>query len=329
MTERLHTPPWQDNPEGNPRRVGVEIEMNGLALDQIAKLVADCLGLEVESAGRYERVLKGDEAGDWAVELDFNLLKEMGRETRKQGRWEDELADTAEQTLAWLAEEVVPMELVSPPLPLSRLDEIETLITRLREAGAKGTSDGLINAFGMQFNPEIPTTDSQTLVAILKAFHCLYPWLWRRANINLTRQITSYVNPFPMEYVRLVIASDYWPDLSTLIDDYLAHNPTRNRALDMLPLFVQMDEERVHRVTDDPLIKPRPTFHYRLPDSEIDLPGWGLHTAWNDWVEVERLAAEGERLQACCEAYRDYLDQPLKRLFEDWARIVEREWLAR
>lgn len=263
----------------------------------------------------------------WIV-LDFNLLKEMGRETREQGQWEDELADTAEQTLAWLAEEVVPVELVGPPLPLSRLGEIETIIDRLREAGAKGTSDGFINAFGMQFNPEIPASDSQTIVAILKAFHCLYPWLWRRANINLTRQLTSYVNPFPIDYVRKVINTDYWPDQAHLIDDYLAHNPTRNRALDMLPLFSYLDEQRVRRVTHDPLIKARPTFHYRLPDSEIHLPEWGLHTAWNDWVEVERLAAERERLQACCKDYQAYLDQPLERIFGDWASIVERKWLV-
>ncbi len=329
MAEQLDTPPWQHNPEGKPRRVGVEIEMNGLTLDQVAKVVADYLGLKVEAIGRYERVIRGDPAGDWIIELDFKLLKEMGREVRQPHHWEDDLADTAEQALAWLAEEVVPVELVAPPLPLPRLGEIETLIDRLRQAGAKGSSDGLINAFGMQFNPEIPSRDSHTLLAILKAFACLYPWLWQRANIDLTRQLTSYVNPFPSEYVHQVIATDYWPDQTTLIDDYLTHNPSRNRALDLLPLFTWLDEARVRRTTDDPLIKPRPTFHYRLPDSEIHLPEWGLHSAWNDWVAVERLAADHERLQACCAAYQHYLDDPLERLFGDWIYELERQWLVR
>lgn len=328
MKKQLLTPPWEHNPEGEPRRVGLEIEMNGLTLDQIANVVAECLGLEVESLGRYERVLKGDDAGDWIVELDFKLLKEMGRETREQGKWEDELASTTEQTLAWLAEDVVPVELVGPALPLARLGEIETIIAHLRQAGAKGTSDGFINAFGMQFNPEIPTSNSQTIVAVIKAFHCLYPWLWRRTNINLTRQFTSYVRPFPMAYVRLVIDAGYWPEQATLIDDYLIHNPTRNRALDMLPLFIHLDEARVRSVTADPLIKPRPTFHYRLPDSEIHLAEWGLHMAWNDWVEVERLAADHERLQACCAAYLEFLEQPMERIFRDWPTIVEKKWLA-
>ena len=328
MAAPLATPPWLHNPEGNTRRVGVEIEMNGLTLDQVATLVADCLGLKVNAVGRYERVIRGDEAGDWIVELDFKLLKDMGREVRVPGYWEDELADTAEQTLAWLAEELVPVELISPPLPLPRLGEVETLIARLRAAGARGTSDALINAFGMQFNPEIPSRDSHTLVAVLKAFHCLYPWLSQRANINLTRQLTGYVSPFPMDYVRRVIARDYWPDQAQLIDDYLAHNPTRNRALDLLPLFTWLDAARVRRTTDDPLIKPRPTFHYRRPDSEIHLPNWGLHSAWNDWVAVERLAADRERLQGCCSAYQHYLDDPLERLIGDWIYELERQWLV-
>jgi hypothetical protein len=63
-----------------------------------------------------------------------------------------------------------------------------------------------------------------------------------------------------------------------------------------LPLFLHLDEERVRAVTDVPLIKARPPFHYRLPDCEIHLPGWGLHVAWNDWLEVEALAADRERL---------------------------------
>jgi hypothetical protein len=50
--------------------------------------------------------------------------------------------------------------------------------------------------------------------------------------------------------------------------------------------------------------------------------------AWNDWVEVERLAADTSRLQACCLAYHDYLHSPLSRLFGNWAAIVEKEWLV-
>ena len=326
---KLKQPPWLKNAEGQMRRVGVELEISGLELDALAECVAEFLGLRMEATGRYERLLTGDAAGDWMVELDFDLLKKLGREPHMAGAPVVDFGRTAEEILAWAAELLVPLEIISPPLPLTRLHEVETLIVRLRAAGAKGTSDSIVNAFGMQFNPELPSFEPELITASLKAFLCLYDWLFERADIDLSRRVTSYVNPFPAGYVEKVIAADYRPGLATLIDDYLAFNPTRNRALDMLPLFMFLDEKRVRAKADDVLIKARPTFHYRLPDCDIHKPEWGLYVAWNDWVEVERLAADNQRLEACCAAYREYLDDPLQRLFGDWPATVEREWLGR
>lgn len=326
---RIRLPKRQLNARGKPRRVGVELEMIGLELNDIAEIVAEHLELSITTDGRYRRVLRGDDAGDWIVELDFDLLKRLGQEERNEEELLDELRDSAEELLKTLAEIVVPLELVSPPLPMRRLGEVEELIALLRGAGARGTSDRVSYAFGMQFNPEIPSEDPAVITAYLQAFLCLYEWLLVRADINLTRRITSYVDPFPTDYVRRVTHADYAPDLDTLIDDYLEYSPTRNRALDLLPLFLHLDEERVRGVTSDPLIKPRPAFHYRLPDCEIHLPGWGLHVAWHDWLEVEALAADRERLAGCCAAYRAFLDNPLKRWLGDWAKEISRTWLAR
>lgn len=326
---KIRLPKRQKNHRGKPRRVGVELEMTGLELNDIAELVAEHFRLSISTDGRYRRVLGGDEAGDWVVELDFELLRKLGHEERDETVLLDELMDSAEGVLKTFAELVVPLELVSPPLPMRRLDDIEDIIALLRDAGAKGTSDSFSYAFGMQFNPEIPSEDPAVITAYLQAFLCLYEWLLVRADINLTRRITSYVDPFPTDYVRKVIRADYRPDIGTLIDDYLEHNPTRNRALDFLPLFLFLDEERVRAVTDEPLIKARPTFHYRLPDCEIHLPGWGLHVAWDDWLEVEALAADRERLAASCAHYLAFLDQPLKRWLGDWAKEVPRKCLGR
>lgn len=326
---RIRLPKRQKNHRGRPRRVGVELEMIGLELNDIAELVAEHLKLTISTDGRYRRVLSGDQAGDWAVELDFDLLKRLGQEERNEEELLDELMDSAEEVLKTLAELVVPLELVSPPLPMQRLDEIEELIALLRDAGAKGTSDSFSYAFGMQFNPEIPSEDPAVIRDYLQAFLCLYEWLLVRADINLTRRITSYVDPFPIDYVRKVMHADYAPDIGTLIDDYLEYNPTRNRALDFLPLFLYLDEERVRAVTDDPLIKARPAFHYRLPDCEIHLPGWGMHVAWDDWLEVEALAADRERLAESCANYLAFLDQPLKRWLGDWAKEVPGKCLGR
>lgn len=328
-TTELQQPTWRTNPEGELRRVGVELEMNGLTIDGLAGMVADFLGGSVVAEGRYERRLAGDPAGPWKVELDFSLLKRLGREQREKDTLAGELGDSAEEVLKWLAETLVPLELVSPPLPLSRLHEVEQLIERLRRAGAKGTSDRVLNAFGMQFNPEIPSVEPEVLSAYLKAFLCLYDWLYEHAAINVSRQVTNYIDPCPKDYIRKVVDPDYWPNRDQLIDDYLRDNPTRNRALDWLPLFLELDEPRVRRVADDPLIKPRPALHYRLPDCDIHLPNWGLHRAWNDWIQVEWLAADTHKLQACCRAYSEFLNQPFERWFGDWTAELENRWLVR
>jgi hypothetical protein len=325
----IELPPLRRNPDGEPRRIGVELEMNGMELDAIARTVAECLGCAIEPDGRYQRRLRGDPDGDWFVELDFRLLKEMGREDRVAGDPVDELKQSAESLLHTVAEHLVPVEVVSPPLAMTRLGEVEGLIVALREAGARGTSDRFHNAFGMQLNPEIPSADPGVLVACLKAFLCLYPWLFARADIDLTRRITRYVDPFPVAYIRQVIEAGYEPDLAGLIDDYLEHNPTRNRALDLLPLFLHLDPDRVRAAIDDPLIKARPAFHYRLPDCDIHRPEWGLHRAWGDWLQVERLAVDRKRLAACCSAYAAFLDRVVDRWFGSWEDEVAERWLDR
>lgn len=328
-TGGLKSPPWEFNVDGEIRRIGVELEVGGLELEEIAGLVADHLGLRKVPGGRYDYRLEGDAAGEWVVELDFALLKKLGRESYDNATISGEISRSAEDVLATAARVVVPVEIVSPPLPMTRLAEVEALIEALRRAGTRGTSDRLVNAFGMQFNPEVPGEDPRLLTAFVKSFLCLYDWLLARAKVDLTRRLTSYIDPFPTHYVRKVVDPHYRPDLATLIDDYLLDNATRNRALDLLPLFLYLDPPRVRRIVADPLIKSRPTFHYRLPNCDIHNPDWGLYQAWNDWVEVELLAADEDRLTACCAAYSEFLSHPLDRWLGDWKQELETRWLAR
>ncbi len=324
----LKMPPWRTNPQGKTRRVGIELEMSALSLDQLSTIVADFLGLQITSDGRYARILHGDEAGDWLVEIDFNLLKKMGRKIHDSDTFEGGLESSVEEVLAWAAEGVVPLEIVSPPLPLDRLPQVEDLIAELRTRGAKGTSDHIIYAFGMQLNPEVPAEDPAIVTAILKAFLCCYDWITDRVAVDLTRRITSYADPFPNDYVLKVTHPDYHPDMRTLIDDYLRYNPTRNRALDMLPLFLHLDEKRVRSVTADELIKARPAFHYRLPNCDIHKPDWGLYLSWNDWVRIEDLAADTDRLNACCKRFQKLQHNPLRRWFGNWRKELDTRWLA-
>ncbi|RUO19835.1 amidoligase family protein [Aliidiomarina haloalkalitolerans] len=323
----LTTPPQRHNAEGNERAVGVEIEFGDLSLDATTDVLLKflerhCDNCEVSAQGRYEKTIQGDAAGDWVIEFDYSYLKKMGREQEQ-----DDFRAAAEKSLAWVAESVVPVEVVSPPLPLSRLAEVENLMDDLRAAGARGSSDSLAYAFGMQLNPELPRLDSDTIMAHIKAFLCLYDWLLARINPDISRRISNYIDPFPNEYLQLALNSDYWPDLETLMDDYLKHNPTRNRALDMLPLFRHLDADKLVAAVDSKLVKARPTFHYRLPGCEIHDPNWGLHSVWNDWIKVEQLAANKELLDNCGQAFLKNHSKLFSSFGKQWLQQLEQDYL--
>ncbi len=102
-----------------------------------------------------------------------------------------------------------------------------------------------------------------------------------------------------------MLQPDYPADVGRLIDDYLEHNPTRNRPLDLLPVLAYLDKDRVMSKVEDPhLVKARPAYHYRLPNCLTDEPNWRIAREWNTWVAVERLAADADKLAAMS---RDYI----------------------
>ncbi|MCF8005656.1 MAG: amidoligase family protein [Chromatiaceae bacterium] len=330
-TNKLAMPPLVNTSAGHERRVGVEIELSGLTLSETADLVQETLfgadGGEMLHPGRYEVALRGDPAGDWEIELDFAYLKALGRRERNEDDLGGAVEGLAEDLLRLVAERIVPVEVISPPLPLSRLAEFNLIIERLRAAGARGTADDPTYAFGMQLNPEMPATDVYCIRQYLQAFLCIEDWLRERAEVDLTRRLTFFADPFPKGYVRTAVAPGYSPNRAQLIDDYLDANPTRNRALDMLPLFTHLDEARVRAQVQDERVKARPALHYRLPNSEIDQPDWDLNRPWQDWLVVEQLAAEPARLDQLCAAYSAYLSNPLERLTGDWKQTCQ-QWLS-
>lgn len=323
----IQTLPWNLNDQGDERRVGVEIELHGLSLKRLANIVADVLALQVTQDGRYQYRITGDSAGDWIVEVDFRLLKKMGQVDYRIGDLADEMRQALESVLHRVSEPFVPLEMVGPPLPLSRLHQFDDLTRALRSAGATGSADNPLHAFGLQFNPEMPSTNAEMILRYIQAFFCLSDWLVQRVNVDLTRRVSSYIDPFPKAYIRKVVSPAYQPTLEDLIDDYLVFNPTRNRSLDLMPLFLHLDPARVRAVTDDPLIKPRPALHYRLPNSNIHWPGWSIGMDWDDWCQVEFLAADQQRLDKCRVAYLQYLARPIDRLLNEWTREVEHQWL--
>ncbi len=320
------TPSLYQRSDGETRRVGVELEYSGLDIETSAELVRKEFGGRVDPVSAYESKIKDTEFGDFQVELDFGLLKQIGRDSAEDAE-EEGSEQLPERLLASVAEQLVPFEIVTPPLPMDRLHELEVLIDKLRKEGALGTRHSAFYAFGLHLNPEMPDVEAETVLAYMQAFACLYPWLVRVGEIDWSRRFTVYIQPFANDYVRRIIDREYTPGIETLIDDYLEANPARNRALDMLPLFAHIDEKRVRAVVDDERIKPRPTLHYRLPNCEIDIREWSISKPWRQWLQVEHLARDRKRLEKMRRGYCRYLDNPVRAMLKDWSKSCER-WLV-
>lgn len=314
MPTALLMPPRLTAPDGSPRRVGVELEFADLDAPSAARLVRDLYGGAITVENPHRCRVRGTRLGDFAVELDMRSAHP------KQGDAEPGALDALLEKLRplWgsIGSLVMPFEIAAPPIPIERLTELEALVTGLRERGAAGTGASPLFAFGLHFNPELAATDADYVLDHLKAFLILSPWLRAQIQVDATRRMTGFIAAFPVEYATKVVDPAYRPDMDRLVADYLEANPTRNRELDLFPLFAHLDPEALLAKIADPQVRPRPTFHYRLPNARIGEPDWSLAQDWNRWVTVEELAADRARLDSLGAAFRDYA---ARRALDDWA----------
>ncbi len=325
VPRKFYMPEKMNTESGAERRVGVEIELSGLGLTNMAAVVQKSLGGQMITQSAFELDIKETEVGNFGIEMDSQMIKWLGRQIHKRDHPLKDLEQRATDAMSLLAMNVVPCELVAPPISFSNLPKLDVLVDELRQAGAKGTLSSPWYAFGVHFNPELPRLDAKTIAAYMKAFACLCDWLIWHEGVDLSRRIPPFIKLFPNEYLEKLVNPDYWPDLDTLIDDYLEFNPTRNRILDMLPMFQHLDAPRVDAVIEDILVKPRPTLHYRLPNCEIDDADWSLPMPWNDLMQVESLANDAERLERWSYRFWVYLQQPMKWPFiEPWYKQVQK-----
>jgi hypothetical protein len=294
-------PPCRTNAAGEERRVGFEFEMTGLSTEKMARIVADLFGGRVEIEDRFHARVTGTPWGKFSVEVDAQILqdqkylgylKKLGLDISNS-----ETLERLEKALERVANLVVPYEISTPPLPLSCLGELERLRAALQARHAEGTKANVLYAFGMHLNPEMPARNIGTALIFLQSFLVCAPWLMQEMKVDFTRRLAPFIRPFPDDYVEQVLALDYGEE-KRVIPDYLKHNPTRNRPLDMLPIFALWDEKAVKAaIPEDEEVRARPAFHYRLPDCRLDEPEWRVAADWNRWVRVETLAANPAKLR--------------------------------
>lgn len=317
-------PPRVNGESGAPRRVGIELELAGLEPSQLAAAITSLFGGKVGEISPFQWLVSDTRFGKFGIELDWQDLKTLGEKHLGDTSLDDQsFTASLVKLLSMAVEQLIPWEIVAPPVAFEHLPDLCQLVTALRDNGARGTRASPQYAFGLHLNPELPDLQADTITAYLKAFLCLYDWIDREERTDLLRKATYYINHFDQDYIRQVIQPGYWPSLDRLIGDYLVANPTRNRSLDLLPLFAHIDAGRVQRAVDDPRVNGRPTFHYRLPNCDIDNPGWNLNLSWGCWLEVEKLAGERARLDRFCQQYLAAMDRLTHRFDSQWAQRTE------
>jgi len=323
----FNLPPILTNAEGKIRRAGFEFEYTGLDVPRSAEAVRAVFGGSCEEDGTFIRHVRTAEFGTFSVEIDTSILKEKKYEPALRAIGFDlneSDSKSLEHKLVRLFSTLVPFEISTPPIPLERLGLVEQLQNELRVRGAKGTKASIFYAFGFHINIELPSRDVRLIQNVLRAFVLLYPWIKRRVDVDLTRKLSPYIHPFSDEYVRLILSEDYPTSADKFVEDYLHYNPTRNRALDLLPVLATLDEAKVMANAAEPtLVKPRPAFHYRMPNCLLDDPEWSIKREWNTWVAVERLAGDETKLLRMAEDYRDAERQSFKPFYDKWPSVLE------
>jgi Putative amidoligase enzyme len=314
MTETYRLPPVVYDNRGNIRRAGFEFEFGNLPIAETSTALHKALGGELETISPFEAVIHDSRVGKLKVERDADLLKSrrylkllnsVGLDSEPGS-----LVHELETNLDSVSRTLVPCEVVTDPIPLNQLEQLDTLVATLNQLGAEGTQDSLIYAFGLHINASLPAQDAATVLRYIQAFLLLNAWIVDQANTDRTRRyLTRYIDPFPQEYLELALDNNYQPDTRQLVEDYMRLNPTRNRGLDMLPILSGLDEEAVRsglNPDEAHLVKARPAFHYRLPDCKVNVPGWTVAAPWNRWVYIETLAGDRALLAELIDAWGEH-----------------------
>ncbi|MEQ9330576.1 amidoligase family protein [Thalassobaculum sp.] len=269
---------------GGARPVGVEIELERVDSAGVATAVHRRFGGTIQIDDPHRMSVRGTEFGNFRIERD-----EAGNGTGKSTGFLADIGSAPART-----------EAATPPMPANRLSEIDVLVHDLGRLGAQGSQAGLLNGIGLHLNPSLAPADLTpgAILRVMQAYLMQAPVLLGSGDSDPTGSQLPIVDPFPVHYVDHVLDPAYAPGFETLIADYLLFNPTRNRPLDMLPLFSLIDRPRVSRAVPDPRISARPSFRWRLPNAEFEIPPRSVAGRWTQWLRIETASLDTDDLAA-------------------------------
>ncbi|NVJ99255.1 MAG: amidoligase family protein [Alphaproteobacteria bacterium] len=300
-------------PTERSRTVGFELEFAGVGLARAADIIQELFGGRIEKHSQAELTVNDTKLGSFRLELDAEPIKKLSQFLESQDNSKeplDSLYQQSAQTFSRAVNEagakIVPYEIVMPPVSISKISEMDKIRARLCDASAKGTREAFYYAFGLHINPEIEEESPEYLLAHIRAFSLLEPWLNVAHDVDVTRKLSPFVEAYPKAYLHHIFTEGYRPNLDQLIQDYHYYNPSRNKALDMLPVFAHLNNDLVRKLYGpEEKINARPTFHYRLPNCDLSDPNWSLLKEWELWLKIEKLASYPAQMSELFSAFMD------------------------
>ncbi|CAN5381168.1 hypothetical protein BH23BAC3_BH23BAC3_15070 [soil metagenome] len=325
---RFKLPPITTNSSGNERVVGYEFEFTGVEMDDVAKIIQSLYGGIVKKLSTYKFEIQNTRLGSFKIELDAQVLSEKKYEKTLRMIGIDismfKNIESIEGKLKDIASSVVPFEITTPPIRLSQMEALNSLLEEMRIWKVKGTGSSIFYAFGLHINPEIPSRSTESILNHLRAFVLLDPWIRRDAEIDMSRKITPFIKEFKEDYKSLLLSPNYHPSLDKLISDYFVYENSRNRPMDLQPLFMYLNKDLTEPFLEDTLTHARPTYHYRLPNCSIENDEWTLASEWNRWVLVEKLADDERTLRQYGNAYLKMKKESGIGFESKWIKLMRR-----
>ncbi|MEO0634273.1 MAG: amidoligase family protein [Pseudomonadota bacterium] len=287
--------PIADTTDGSPRKLGVEVEFNGLPESAASRAWAR------ETSGSAQR-----DGSAWVCDTPKFGACRFYLDTK----YRDDLDQMGNDAVYGAARMVVPVELVSDPFDPRHLPAFDAALGALRKAGAEGTEASVVHGFGVHLNVEIPRITGDHVARVACAFALLEPLLRDEIGLDLSRRILPFVDPYPRALVSALADRDGL-EIEALAELVLEHTTSRNHGLDLLPIFAECAPRAVKQFVDpDTKITARPAYHYRLPESRIDREGWGIAQDWRLWCMIEIVAGHDDVLSALKTGWRAWADGP-------------------
>jgi hypothetical protein len=303
-------PKNRNNYKNEIRHIGFELEFSNIDIEKILEILEKEFNFEINRINNYFYKLHS-KYGDFILELDFELLtkQKLTKNAKEFFKITGIDIDKIENFIGKLSKDIVPYEISTPPLPLNKIEIVESIVEVLGQNEAKGTTYKIYYAFGLHINVEVISLEVKSLLSYLRAYVILQDFINKDAKVNLARKITPFIDNFKNDYIKYILNKNYNPTIEEFILDYIKFNPTRNRSLDMLPILGFIDEKIVKKLLPDEKIKPRPAFHYRLSNSDIGDENWKVSDEWNRWILVENLANDEGSITQLSTEYVHYLDK--------------------